>query len=126
MHSKSHTVKLRSTCTLEKFIAHVNRFFLKVNFKKNYLSVQIYFYDENGKSVQIGEQYFLNVSNVKDLKTYKLYISKIYNTQTLKEYDINIINNLVFEYTEYTKKDYISIVSNKTAKLRKTCFNENS
>ena len=115
MQTKAHPVKLRSICTIERLLVHINKFFNKVSFKKNYLSVQLSFYDEKGKSIQIGDPYFLNASSVKEVKAYKFYLSRIYTTQTLKEHGINKIDNLVFENTEYTKKEYVRLASMKVA-----------
>ena len=107
----SHVIKLRSSCTKDKIINHINNFLTRVDFKTRYLSIQLSFVDENGKDIKIGDPYFLDIKSEREVKTYKFYIIQYYVYNYLPENEATNISKLIFSYTECNRKQYRDHIS---------------
>ena len=99
-----YIIKVTSTLKQTKVSAYCAKFF-HLDFKSNYLMVQLKFKDINNNTYDIGSMYTLDISQKKSLRSYRIRIVDDWLNFNLQPYTPQI-NRVIFEYKYITKEDF--------------------
>lgn len=107
---KKHVVLLKSECNKKKLSEHISNFCNLTIFKKRYVKVILNLYLVNKEIVQLGDLYIFDRNSKKDIDLYKFYLVTNFLNIFLVNHNERI-KNLVFDYSETTKKEYLEFIS---------------
>ena len=108
----SFIINIKTEINSRKLRYYVSRFLNNPNssfFKSRYIQVELYLYNENSNSIQIGNTYYLDTKNSIELKTFHFIIQQNYFSSNIEDK----INKIEFKYTELKKVEYLSIKNKK-------------
>ena len=106
----SYIINIRSVCNKKKIVSYISRFLKSGEFNSRYIYVQLKFLTDNNNMILIGDKYLLDTQNDREIRTYRFYILQYYSFNYLIENEDKKIIKVVFDYSEATRKEYLSQV----------------
>lgn len=82
---------------------YITSFFRRADFKSRYIEVQLSLHITDQPIIQLGDKYILNIKELREIESYRHYIFGKF-----LELGITKVSNVVFSYSEITRKDYLS------------------